>query len=128
MQQAINEGTGARVVMLRGVGHQKMMHAIQSGMVSAEVRREIENVIDERDRLARENDALRSQKAVLEGNLRLYQKMHRDALVEVRSRGKASSRRISRVELGVAWFIIGSALMGSAVILIASKLMAGVVG
>jgi len=121
-------GSGARVVMLRGVGQQRLIQAIQSGMVSAETRREIENVIDDRDRLARENDALRSQKAVLEGNLRLYQQTHREALVELRSREKAKNRGLSRFEIGFAWFLIGSAFTGSIVILIASKLMAGVVG
>ena len=119
---------GARVIMLRGVGQQRLIQAIQSGMVSADVRREIEAVINDRDRLARENEALRSQQTVLEGNLRLYRQTHMDALVEVRSRDMAASRGVSRFDIGLAWFVIGAALTGSIVILIVSKLMAGVVG
>ena len=55
----------ARVVRLSGYGNQQLMDAIRSGMVSADAARAYKRVLEENERLKRENRNLRMELQVV---------------------------------------------------------------
>ena len=88
----------AKVIRMSGYGVDTIRDAIQSGMLSAEVQRACQRLLEDNGRLARENGLLRERTAVLEkvcrDNQRARVEAYRDVLAKESEYKRMWDRRL----------------------------------
>ena len=99
----------ARVVMLRGSGSERLRDAIAAGLAEGDLRRDIEQVLAENDRIRVERDQLRRERDSLRAVVREYTKAHSIAYRERIERNDVwRGNRNYRLSIGLAIGMLSS--------------------
>jgi len=102
----------AKVIRMSGYGTATLQDAIKSGMLSADVRRACQMVLEDNGRLARENGLLRERAAVLEKVCRDNQRARVEAYREVMAKESEYKQMWDRRLWAFAWtFAAGCIVM-----------------
>ena len=109
----------AKVIRLSGYGADSLQDAIKSGMLSADMQRACERVLDDNARMRRENGLLRERVAVLEQSRRNDQRAKTDAYRTVLAK-EANYRQMwdRRLWAFAATFGAGLVIMALATVLV----------
>lgn len=105
----------ARVIRMYGDGHEQMVDAIQSGMLSVDAERAYRGVLEENKRLRKENRVLKERLAVVQESRRNERRDRAEAYRMVLSRDAEYQRtRDWRIATGIGLVSLGGVLVALA--------------